>query len=50
MQPQVLNRDWFMWGMIGHAAAQRALDLTVDFVKIRKCFGLTILLFPKYPI
>lgn len=42
MLAKSLNRDRFMWGMIGHAAAQRAFDLTVDFVKNRKGFGQTI--------
>ena len=37
-----LNRDRFLWSMISHAAASRAFDLTVDFVKNRKAFGQTI--------
>lgn len=37
-----LNRDRFLWSMISHAAAARAFDLTVDFVKNRKAFGQTI--------
>ncbi|WP_068076662.1 acyl-CoA dehydrogenase family protein [Novosphingobium lentum] len=37
-----LNRDRLMWGIISHAAATRAFDLTVDFVKNRKGFGQTI--------
>lgn len=37
-----LNRDRLMWGIIAHAAATRAFDLTVDFVKNRKGFGQTI--------
>ena len=37
-----LNRDRLMWGIISHAAAQRAFDLTVEFVKNRRAFGQTI--------
>lgn len=37
-----LNRDRLMWSIIAHAAATRAFDLTVDFVKNRKAFGQTI--------
>lgn len=37
-----LNRDRLMWGIIAHAAATRAFDLTVEFVKNRKAFGQTI--------
>jgi alkylation response protein AidB-like acyl-CoA dehydrogenase len=37
-----LNRDRLMWSIISHAAACRAFDLTVDFVKNRKGFGQTI--------
>jgi acyl-CoA dehydrogenase len=34
-----LNRDRLTWAIIAHAAAQRAFDETVDFVKNRKSFG-----------
>lgn len=37
-----LNRDRLMWSIISHAAATRAFDLTVEFVKNRKGFGQTI--------
>jgi acyl-CoA dehydrogenase len=37
-----LNRDRLMWSMIAHAAASRAYDDTVQFVKNRKAFGHTI--------
>jgi acyl-CoA dehydrogenase len=37
-----LNRDRLMWSMIAHAAASRAYDDTVQFVKNRKAFGQTI--------
>jgi alkylation response protein AidB-like acyl-CoA dehydrogenase len=37
-----LNRDRLMWSIISHSAAQRAFDLTVDFVKNRQAFGKTI--------
>jgi acyl-CoA dehydrogenase len=37
-----LNRDRLMWSIISHAAAQRAFDLTIAFVKNRKGFGQTI--------
>jgi alkylation response protein AidB-like acyl-CoA dehydrogenase len=34
-----LNRDRLMWSLIAHAAATRAFDETVEFVKNRKGFG-----------
>jgi alkylation response protein AidB-like acyl-CoA dehydrogenase len=34
-----LNRDRLTWSVIAHAAAQRAFDETVEFVKNRKSFG-----------
>lgn len=34
-----LNRDRLTWAVIAHAAAQRAFDETVEFVKNRKSFG-----------
>jgi acyl-CoA dehydrogenase len=37
-----LNRDRLMWSMIAHAAASRAYDETVEFVKNRKAFGQTV--------
>jgi len=37
-----LNRDRLMWSIIAHAAATRAFDLTVEFVKNRRAFGQTI--------
>lgn len=37
-----LNRDRLMWSIISHAAATRAFDLTVEFVKNRKGFGQTV--------
>ncbi|QQN75289.1 acyl-CoA dehydrogenase family protein [Croceicoccus sp. YJ47] len=37
-----LNRDRLMWSIISHAAATRAFDLTLAFVKNRKGFGQTI--------
>lgn len=37
-----LNRDRLMWGIISHAAAMRAFDLTVEFVKNRRAFGQSI--------
>src|SRR5205814_1202379 len=37
-----LNRDRLMWSIIAHAAATRAFDLTVEFVKNRRAFGQTV--------
>lgn len=37
-----LNRDRLMWSIISHAAATRAFDLTVEFVKNRKAFGQSV--------
>jgi alkylation response protein AidB-like acyl-CoA dehydrogenase len=37
-----LNRDRLLWSIISHAAAARAFDETVAFVKNRKAFGQTL--------
>lgn len=37
-----VNMDRITWPLIAHAAAQRAFDETVEFVKNRKAFGQTV--------